>query len=75
MAKRRYYRSGIVRWYDDERYTHREDGPAVVWSDGRQFWWRHGRSHFAHGPADLWPSGTLRWLEDGRYLREREPYG
>ena len=76
MAKREYRRSGLVKWIDDERYAHREGGPAAVYADGGQFWWRHGQLHFAHGPADLWPSGTLRWYEAGELLlRERYPYG
>ena len=75
MAKRWYSRSGTVRWRDDEGRRHREDGPAVVWPDGTQYWFNHGRYHFAHGPSDLYASGSLRWYEDGRHLRRRDPYG
>ena len=75
MAKREYSRTGLVRWYDDEGFYHREDGPAAVWSDGRQLWYRRGRSHFAHGPSDLWSDGTLRWYEDGWRPRGRGLYG
>ena len=72
MAKRRYDRSSTVRWIDDEGFYHREDGPAVVWDDGEQYWARRGRSHFAYGPSILYADGTLAWCEDGR---ERYPYG
>ena len=72
MAKRRYNRSGVVRWLNDEGRAHRLDGPASVWSDGGQFWCRHGRFHFAHGPSILYASGSLRWYEDGQ---RRYPYG
>ena len=75
MAKRRYYRSGMVQWIDDEGRAHREDGPAEVWKDGTQWWLRHGWAHFAYGPADLWSRGTLAWYEDKKLLRGREPYG
>ena len=77
MAKRRYHRVGMVRWIDDKGHYHRLDGPAVVWDHGSQYWYRHGRAHFAYGPADLWSSGTLVWYENGRFLflRERHPYG
>ena len=76
MAKRRYDRNGWVHWLDDEGRRHRLDDPAEVWSDGTQFWWRHGRYHFAHGPGILYAyDGTIVWYEDGRFLREREPYG
>ena len=75
MAKRVYHRSGTVRWLDDERYVHRVDGPASVWDDGTQWWFRHGRAHFAYGPAILYASGSLAWYEDGFRLRRRKPYG
>ena len=75
MAKRRYDRDGTVRWLDDEDWSHRLDGPAVVWDNGTQFWYRYGLYHFAHGPSDLWANGWLRWYEDGEDLLEREPYG
>ena len=75
MAKRWYDRYGWVQWLDDEGRSHREDGPAIVWPRGRQWWFRHGDFHFAHGPADRWSRSTLVWYEDGEYLRERDPYG
>ena len=75
MAKRWYDRYGSVQWLDDEGRSHREDGPAAVWLDGTQYWYRRGRYHFAHGPADLWYDGLLRWYKDDRLLRERDPYG
>ena len=75
MAKRRYYRIGMVQWDDDEGHFHRAGGPASVWPHGMQLWYRRGRFHFAHGPAIIWPGGRLRWYEDGQLLRRREPYG
>ena len=75
MAKRWYNRSGTVRWLDDEGHYHREDGPAIVWPNGTQWWFSHGGYHFAHGPSDLYADGALRWYEDRQLLRERYPYG
>ena len=76
MAKREYFRDGLVQWLNDKGHVHREDGPAEVWNDGEQYWYRHGRSHFAHGPADLWADGRMAWFEDSKLLRmRREPYG
>ena len=75
MAKRAYYHYGVVRWLNDEGRCHRLDGPAEVWADSSQFWWRHGRYHFAHGPADLCYGGMLLWYEGGQFLRMRDPYG
>ena len=75
MAKRVYSRYGTVRWLDDDNARHREDGPAVVWADGTQYWFNRGKSHFAHGPAILNDDGRLRWYEAGELLRRRHPYG
>ena len=75
MAKRVYSRSGVVKWLDDEGRVHHEDGPAIVWPHGTQWWYRHGGYHFAHGPADLYVDGSLVWYEKSRKLRERDPYG
>ena len=75
MAKREYHRDGVVRWLDDEDWSHRLDGPAEVWNDGEQFWYRHGLPHFSHGPAILYVDGTLLWYEDSKHLRWRKPYG
>ena len=75
MAKRWYYRNGTVRWINDKGRSHRADGPAVVWANGMQYWYRRGRDHFAHGPADLYDDGTLAWYEAGELLRRRHPYG
>ena len=75
MANRRYDRNGWIQWLDDEGCSHREDGPAEVWNDGEQFWYRHGDFHFTHGPADLYYDGRLVWYEDDQFLRERYPYG
>ena len=75
MAKREYDRYGTVRWLDDEGQSHREDGPASVWPEGSQYWYRHGGYHFAHGPADLYADGRLVWYDKGELLRWRELYG
>ena len=75
MAKRRYYRNGVVQWLDDESHRHREDSPASVWPDGSQYWYRHGWFNFAHGPSILYADGWLAWYEDSDLLRRRKPYG
>jgi len=41
--------NGDVLWRQNGTY-HREDGPAITWSDGSQFWFRHGLAHREDGP-------------------------
>ena len=40
---------------------HREDGPAVIWSFGKQEWWVKGKRHREDGPAVIWPNGDQEW--------------
>lgn len=52
--------------YLEDGLLHREDGPAVVCSDGLEAWYRHGLLHREDGPAVADP-GThyLAWFRDG----------
>jgi hypothetical protein len=49
---------------------HREDGPAVIYSDGDQFWYQNGKVHREDGPAVIYPNGVQYWYQNG--LRHRE---
>jgi hypothetical protein len=37
------FENGVYILQDDNGLAHCEDGPAIVWSDGRQEWYRNGR--------------------------------
>ena len=56
---------GTKRWYKNG-LLHRDDGPAVIWSDGRQEWWKDGNWHRDDGPAVICTSGTHYWYKDGK---------
>ncbi len=48
------------------RYTlngvpHREDGPAIIYSDGYKSWWLNGILHREDGPAIEKPNGHKEW--------------
>jgi len=61
-----YYRKGT-------RTFHREDGPAAIWTSGRQEWYFCGRLHRDDGPAVMYydDDGPLEWWLDGMpYSRE-----
>jgi len=54
-------------WVQDGKY-HREDGPAVIWSNGPQFWFQNGEYHREDGPAIMWNNGDKEfWLYDIPY--------
>jgi len=49
---------------------HREDGPAVIWANGTQYWYRNNKLHRELGPAIIVPCGAQEWYQNG--LRHRE---
>jgi hypothetical protein len=56
---RAWYRQGL--W-------HREDGPALILSDGSCVYYQHGRRHRTDGPAVDMASGHKEWWIDGEIL-------
>jgi hypothetical protein len=56
--------SGNKYWYLHGK-LHREDGPAVIYSDGDQFWYRHGQQHREDGPAAIYTHGAKYWCLNG----------
>jgi hypothetical protein len=38
-------------WFNFAGERHREDGPAIEWSDGTKFWYLNDRLHREDGPA------------------------
>lgn len=51
---------------------HREDGPAVVYPDGTQHWYRNGMFHRDDGPAVILPDGTQKWYRNGQLIRVKD---
>jgi hypothetical protein len=56
------------RYYDENGYLHREDGPAVIFSDGEQAWFYHGKRHREDGPAIEFPNGIKFWYYNGKEM-------
>lgn len=60
----------VTYWYYDGE-LHREDGPAIDWSDGSQFWFKHGKLHRLEGPAVISSiHGTGWYIEGIKYTQE-----
>jgi hypothetical protein len=45
---------------------HRENGPALIESNGAKSWWINGHIHRENGPALIWPDGREEWWLNGR---------
>ena len=64
--------SGWVE-YEEDKYHYRngeldsEDGvgPARIWADGSQSWYKDGQLHREDGPARIWADGSQQWFKDG----------
>jgi len=51
---------------------HREDGPAIEYTDGTKCWYIHGEYHREDGPALEYPDGRKYWFFNGKKLTEEE---
>ena len=60
---------GTKRWFKDD-VLHRDDGPAVIYTNGDQCWYKEGKLHRDDGPAVICTSGTHYWY---KYDKPYEP--
>ena len=51
---------------------HREDGPAVEFSNGDKHWYLNSELHREDGPAVEWASGKKEWYLYGKWHSEQE---
>lgn len=60
---------GIDRYYNEFGLLHREDGPAIIYSDGMQCWYYNGQKHRENGPAVIHPDEVKSWWLHGKRHR------
>ena len=65
--------TGTRRYYNHAGQLHREDGPAIEYSDGTKYWYRNGKLHREDGPAIIHDTGTRKWLVNGELHRTDGP--
>lgn len=63
---------GSKKWYHEGK-LHRENGPAVIYSNGHQEWYRKGKLHRDDGPAVIYPDGSEEWYVNGYRHRLNGP--
>ena len=79
MAIKKYYvtvdEEGNTRWYKDAGCVirHREDGPAIEYTNGTKRWYQNGELHRENGPAVEWCDGTKEWWQNGQRHRTDGP--
>lgn len=52
-------------WWEG-RVRHREDGPAVTFTEGGEQWWQKGQLHRDGGPAVVYRCGYEEWRVRGQ---------
>ena len=65
----------VTVYYSDKemKKVHREDGPAIEYSDGSKDWYLNGKLHREDGPAEEYSDGTKFWYLNGKLHREDGP--
>jgi hypothetical protein len=67
-----------VKVYEDKTewringQRHREDGPAVEYTNGDKEWFLNGKLHREDGPAIEYVNGSKSWWINGKQLSEAE---
>jgi len=62
---------GKIYYYDENAYSHRIDGPAVIRQSSlgvHKEWWKHGSRHRVDGPAIEYGDGTKAWFYNGKQI-------
>jgi hypothetical protein len=57
--------TGMKSWVRNGE-LHREDGPAIEFTNGAKWWFRNGNLHREDGPAIENEDGSKRWYYDGK---------
>ena len=68
----RVYEDGTVEYRNANRKLHREDGPAVIYANGDQFYYQNGKLHREDGPAVIFANGDQYYCQNGEQLSEQE---
>ena len=67
------YECGDKVYYNAEGHHHREDGPAVEYSNGDKLWYINDKFHREDGPAIDHTDGDKYWYLNGNLHREDGP--
>ena len=63
---------GTRRYYSSDNQLHRDEGPAVEYTNGTKYWYQNGLPHRIDGPAIEYKSGHKEWWLNGEELTEAE---
>jgi len=61
-----------TEWYKNGQ-RHREDGPAIEYTNGDKAWYKNGQRHREDGPAVECTNGYKAWYKNDKLHREDGP--
>jgi hypothetical protein len=65
-----YCENGVIEYLKNSLF-HREDGPAIIKSDGYKAWFFEDKRHNLYGPAVVYPNGNKEyWIHDKNMTKE-----
>ena len=64
---------GTIFYYNKNGERHREDGPAVEYTNGDKYWFKNNKYHRENGPAIEFADGEKHWFKNGKLHREDGP--
>jgi len=59
--------SGTKYWHLNNQF-HREDGPAIEYTDGTKSWYLYDKPHRLDGPAYEGLNGDKEWWYHGKWI-------
>ena len=65
--------TGTRRYYNHANQLHRDEGPAIEYSDGAKCWYRNGKLHREDGPAIEYAGRSKVWIQNSRRHRMDGP--
>ena len=63
---------GTIRYKNEYKEFHREDGPALERPNGYKVWFKKGSVHREDGPARIFSDGTIEYWLDNKYCDEKD---
>jgi hypothetical protein len=62
------YKYWSIHYYNENNEYHREDGPAIEYSDGTKFWYKNDERHREDGPAIQFANGLKKYWYNGERI-------
>jgi|ERR1700691_915888 len=59
-----------IEYYLNDK-LHREDGPAVIYSDGTINYYLNGKLHREYGPAVIWNNGSFEYYINNNNITKK----